>query len=210
MQVTFKQIIVAGGPVLFFLVLLSVYSIALMWERWNTYKKTLSGMSELLRDARRLLKSSDSKNLAALCRDSKTPAGEILFRAITHYGSPAEKREAVEKAIEWHATGLHKGLTVLATIGSTSPFVGLFGTVLGVMRAFKDLAVYSGAGPSIVASGIAEALVNTAAGLFVAIPAIAAYNYFTYKSNQFVREMQWASEQIIDRTSFKEFSGLEV
>ncbi|MFH1619492.1 MAG: MotA/TolQ/ExbB proton channel family protein, partial [bacterium] len=120
--------------------------------------------------------------------------------------SYTEKREAAGKAIEWHSTGLQKGLTTLATIGSISPFIGLFGTVLGIMRAFRDLAVYSGAGPSVVAVGIAEALICTAAGLFVAIPAIVAYNYFTHKSNIFIREMDRITEQAIDKAGFKEFA----
>jgi len=211
MNFTFKQIIAAGGPVLFALAILSVYSIALIWERRTAFKKILTGTDPLLKEVRRLLKSNDAKALvtaAKLCAESKSPAGEIMLRSLSGHGTPAEKREASEKAVEWHASGLQKGLTVLATIGSTSPFVGLFGTVIGVMRAFKDLAAYSGAGPSVVASGIAEALVNTAAGLFVAIPAIAAYNYFVYRANQFVREMDWVTEQIIDKTAAKTYSRI--
>ncbi|MCX5785826.1 MAG: MotA/TolQ/ExbB proton channel family protein [Elusimicrobia bacterium] len=208
MTITFKQLISAGGPILFALMGLSIYSIALIWERWSTYNKTFSGMNDLLRKIHILLKSGEIKQITELCARTKTPAGDIIYKVVTHYGSPLEKRELAEKAVEWQTSRLNKSLAALATIGSISPFVGLFGTVLGVIRAFRDLSVYAGAGPSVVASGIAEALVNTAAGLFVAIPAVVAYNYFTHKANDFASELNWATEQIIDRSASRNFSDV--
>ena len=158
MNISFKQLITAGGPILFFLMGLSIYSIALIWERWSTYKRTFRGMNDLLHKIHALLKTGEMKQITELCARAKTPAGDIMHKVITHYGSPAEKRELAEKAVEWQASRLNKSLTALATIGSISPFIGLFGTVLGVIRAFRDLSMYAGAGPSVVASGIAEAL----------------------------------------------------
>ncbi len=208
MNITFKQLILAGGPILFVLTALSVYSIALIWERWNIFKKTFAGMDDLLHKSHALLKTGEVKQISEMCAKSRTPAGDILHKVITHYGTPQEKRELAEKAIEWHVSRLNRSLTSIATIGSISPFVGLFGTVIGVIRAFKDLSAYAGAGPSVVAMGIAEALVNTAAGLFVAIPAIVAFNYFSHKANDFASEMNWITEQVIDRSSPREFSGV--
>jgi len=208
MNITFKQLLAAGGPILFVLAALSIYSIALIWERWTVYKKAFSGMDDLLHKAHALLKTGEIKQLAELSGKSKTPAGDIVYKVIAHYGSPLEKRELAEKAVEWHVSRLGKSLTAIATIGSISPFIGLFGTVIGVIRAFKDLSTYAGAGPSVVAMGIAEALVNTAAGIFVAIPAIVAYNYFAHKANEFSSEMNWLTEQLIDRSASREFSGI--
>ena len=206
MNITFKQLIAAGGPILFLLAGLSIYSIALIWERWTTYKKTFKGMEDLLHKARLLIKNGENRQIAELCAKHKNPASDILHKVLTHHGSPLEKRELAEKAVEWHGSHLNKSLTAIATIGSISPFIGLFGTVVGVIRAFRDLSMYAGAGPSVVAMGIAEALVNTAAGLFVAIPAIVAYNYFVHKANDFASEMNWITEQLIDKTSAKELS----
>ncbi|HAH32342.1 MAG TPA: hypothetical protein DCL44_08515 [Elusimicrobia bacterium] len=208
MTITFKQLISAGGPILFILMGLSIYSIALIWERWTTYNRAFKGMNDLLRKVHALLKTGEIRQITELCVKSKTPAGDIIYKVISHYGTALEKRELAEKAVEWQASRLNRSLTALATIGSISPFVGLFGTVLGVMRAFRDLSMYAGAGPSVVASGIAEALVNTAAGLFVAIPAVVAYNYFTHKSNDFASELNWAAEQIIDKSSSGDFSNI--
>ncbi|MEK7721688.1 MAG: MotA/TolQ/ExbB proton channel family protein [Elusimicrobiota bacterium] len=208
MNLTFKQLIIAGGPVLFLLVGLSIYSLALIWERWMVYKRTFSGMEDLLHKIHALLKTGEIKQISDLCAKSKNPAGDIVYRIITHYGSPLEKRELAEKAVDWHISRMGKSLTAIATIGSISPFIGLFGTVIGVIRAFRDLSMYAGAGPSVVAMGIAEALVNTAAGLFVAVPAIVAYNYFAHKANDFAGEMSWITEQVIDRAAQREFSGI--
>lgn len=208
MNITFKQMLVAGGPILFVLTALSIYSIALIWERWTAYKKTFNGMEDLVHKAHALLKGGELRQLSEFCMKSRTPAGDILHKVISHYGGAQEKRELAEKAVEWHVARLGKSLTAIATIGSISPFIGLFGTVLGVIRAFKDLSLYAGAGPSVVAMGIAEALVNTAAGLFVAIPAVIAYNYFAHKANEFASEMNWLTEQVIERASHREYSGI--
>ncbi len=208
MNITFKQLIVAGGPILFILAALSIYSIALIWERWSTYRKTFRGMEDLLHKVHLLIKNGETRQTAELCSKIKSPAADIIHKVLTHYGSPLEKRELAEKAIDWHSSHLNKSLTAIATIGSISPFIGLFGTVVGVIRAFRDLSTYAGAGPSVVAMGIAEALVNTAAGLFVAIPAIVAYNYFVHKSNDFSSEMNWMTEQLIDKTAAREFTGV--
>jgi biopolymer transport protein ExbB/TolQ len=94
--------------------------------------------------------------------------------------------------------GLERGLVVLGTIGSTAPFVGLFGTVLGIIRAFSDLAGDTGAGPSVVAAGVSEALVATAAGLFVAIPAVIAYNFFVRSARRQALELETLAAEFID------------
>jgi len=191
-----RALITAGGPVLGLLAAVSIYSLAVIWERRNFFAKNAFLAGDLAREVIKLLKDGEPRKAAELCRRSKSAAGDVLLKAMEPGAARAEKREYCSKAIEWHSFALHKRLTLLATVGSTSPFIGLFGTVLGVMRAFRDLAAYSGAGPSVVAAGIAEALVNTAAGLFVAIPAIFAYNYFISRANGFVREMEWACEEI--------------
>lgn len=208
MNITFKQLVLAGGPVLFLLVCLSLYSIALIWERWSVFRKTFKGMDDILYKIHILLKNGDIRQIQELCSKSRSIAGEIIFKVVNHTGTALEKREFCEKAVEWHVSNLNKRLTAIATIGSISPFIGLFGTVIGVIRAFRDLSMYAGAGPSVVAMGIAEALVNTAAGLFVAIPAIIAYNYFTNKSNQFSVNINWTAEEVIAKTNTREYTGI--
>jgi biopolymer transport protein ExbB/biopolymer transport protein TolQ len=93
---------------------------------------------------------------------------------------------------------MKRGLSALATIGSTAPFVGLFGTVVGILNAFKGIANSKATGLSAVAGGIAEALVTTAFGLLVAVPAVWAYNYFTNKVEAFDVEMDNSSMELIN------------
>ena len=113
----------------------------------------------------------------------------------------AELEKIADSVIDWEVTKLQRRLTILGTLGSITPFIGLFGTVIGVMHAFKDLAANTAtsAGASVVAAGIAEALVNTAAGLFVAVPAVIAYNYYLSKTNYFAKELENIADEIIYR-----------
>ena len=93
---------------------------------------------------------------------------------------------------------LKRGLGFLATIGSTAPFIGLFGTVVGIINAFRSIAATGSGGMSVVSGGIAEALVSTALGIFVAIPAVVAFNHFTGKIENFHVEMNRASSQLVN------------
>jgi biopolymer transport protein ExbB len=93
---------------------------------------------------------------------------------------------------------LKRGVSTLATIGSTAPFVGLFGTVVGIINAFKGISTEKSTGLGAVAGGISEALVTTAVGLFVAIPAVWMFNYFTGRIDAFDVEMGNSSSELID------------
>jgi biopolymer transport protein ExbB/biopolymer transport protein TolQ len=96
-------------------------------------------------------------------------------------------------------TRLERYLGSLATLGNVSPFVGLFGTVVGIIRAFEAIARTGSGGLGTVSAGIAEALVATAAGLFVAIPAVIAYNYFLGRVKLFANAMDSAASEMVDR-----------
>src|SRR5438105_5566539 len=107
-------------------------------------------------------------------------------------------RRACERAEAIVNAELKRGLSGLATIGATAPFVGLFGTTVGIINAFKGMSSEKTAGLSAVAGGISEALVTTAFGLFVAVPAVWAYNWFTNKVEAFGIEMTNSSSELID------------
>jgi biopolymer transport protein ExbB len=115
---------------------------------------------------------------------------------------PGEEIEASKRALERAAAIVHaelkRGVSSLATIGSTAPFVGLFGTVLGIINAFHGISTQKSTGLGAVAGGISEALVTTAIGLFVAIPAVWVYNYFSGKIEAFDVEMDNSSSELID------------
>jgi biopolymer transport protein ExbB len=137
--------------VLWFLILLSIVSIALIFERWSYFRSASKSLESKIQDSLKPLSSND-----------RTTRGVFLTESLV-----AEARLRAEHRLSW-----------LATIGSNAPFIGLFGTVLGIIRAFHDLSQAGTQGSSIVSAGISEALVATAVGLFVAIPAVVGYNYF--------------------------------
>ncbi len=113
-----------------------------------------------------------------------------------------EEIEASKRALERAAAIVHaelkRGISSLATIGSTGPFVGLFGTVVGIINAFKGISSEKSTGLGAVAGGISEALVTTAVGLFVAIPAVWMYNYFSSRVEAFDVEMGNSSSELMD------------
>jgi biopolymer transport protein ExbB/biopolymer transport protein TolQ len=115
---------------------------------------------------------------------------------------PGEELEASRRALERAEAIVHaelkRGLSTLATVGSTAPFVGLFGTVVGILNAFKGISSAKATGLAAVAGGISEALVTTAIGLFVAIPAVWMFNYFTGRVEAFDVEMENSSSELID------------
>src|SRR5579884_3063004 len=130
-------------------------------------------------------------------------AGLQEFRA--HQMSPdisGEEIEASKRALERAEAIVHaelkRGVSTLATIGSTGPFVGLFGTVVGIIHAFQGISTEKSTGLGAVAGGISEALVTTAIGLFVAIPAVWMFNYFTNRIEAFDVEMGNSSSKLID------------
>lgn len=107
-------------------------------------------------------------------------------------------RRAIQRATALTANDLKKGIPSLATIGATAPFVGLLGTVVGIITAFQGIAATGSGGLGAVSAGIAEALIETALGLVVAIPAVWMYNYFTGRLEYFNVEMDNSSSELVD------------
>ncbi len=198
-----RELFAAGGPVLVLLILLSIYSLSIILERFFKFKKSIGVSRKLIAYCRHPIHSDNYEKVSDACTREmtrNTPAAHVIMTLVEKRDrSKAELKEIADSAIDWEVTKLQRKLTVLGTLGSITPFIGLFGTVIGVMHAFKDLAgaSASAAGASVVAAGIAEALVNTAAGLFVAIPAVIAYNYFLSKTNYFGKELENIADEII-------------
>lgn len=200
-----RELLAAGGPILILLLLLSVYSISIILERFFKLRSTISLSRKLMAYCRHPLRSENYQKVEDACRKEvvkNTPAAALILSLVQERNRPqAELEKIADSVIDWEVTKLQRRLTILGTLGSITPFIGLFGTVIGVMHAFKDLAANTAtsAGASVVAAGIAEALVNTAAGLFVAVPAVIAYNYYLSKTNYFAKELENIADEIIYR-----------
>jgi len=192
------------------LFLMSAWSIGVMIDRLIAYngarkqsRQFAPAVAGALREGKldEAIKIADRFNKSHLAK--VVVAGLQEFRA--HQLSSeisGEEIEASKRALERAEAIVHaelkRGISSLATIGSTSPFVGLFGTVVGIINAFKGITQQKSTGLSAVAGGISEALVTTAVGLFVAVPAVWMFNYFTNRIEAFDVEMGNSSSELID------------
>ncbi|HVE13021.1 MAG TPA: MotA/TolQ/ExbB proton channel family protein, partial [Elusimicrobiota bacterium] len=144
----------------------SVISIAATIERWWFFRKARVNVDHLLAGIRKLLESGKADQAQAACQKSPAPAAQIVYYALTHRNhSRADLEELLATKRLEERLKMERFLGVLGTMGNTAPFIGLFGTVVGIIKAFHDLAASGTGGPAIVAAGISEALVATAAGL---------------------------------------------
>ncbi|MBX3018245.1 MAG: MotA/TolQ/ExbB proton channel family protein [Bdellovibrionaceae bacterium] len=172
---------VADQAVLYLLLILSVVSIGLILERWFVLRKFAANSKKMRARVKAAITSHSLDDVEQLSKDPETLEGRAMGFAVKHMKENGSK--GLEEVFNSFALAekpeLERSLNFLATLGSNAPYIGLFGTVLGIMKAFNDLANSPDAGQQTVMAGISIALVATAAGLFVAIPAVIAYNYFS-------------------------------
>ncbi|MBK9430293.1 MAG: MotA/TolQ/ExbB proton channel family protein [Elusimicrobia bacterium] len=178
-----------GGWVIWLLMLASVLTLAVIVERAIVLRRERRAFDGVRVDLRAALNDGDLRRAADLAGGSTTVAASVLSAGLARPAvGPAAVEERLAAARIDGKYRLERRLWVLGTLGNNAPFVGLFGTVLGVIRAFADLAGNAGAGPEVVMAGLSEALVATAVGLLVAIPAVMAYNYFLKRAGEYLAE----------------------
>jgi biopolymer transport protein ExbB/TolQ len=187
-----KLVLVAGTgatAVLYLLLALSVFSVGVVLERWIYFKRRKFDLASVSDAVAKRLRAHDVRGAKKDLGEMRSVEAEIIADVLTCYeDGPDSVQELVQKGIRQRRKVFESGLLFLGTLGSNSPFVGLFGTVLGVVAAFKELGAASasaaaGGGMGNVMGGIAEALIATAVGILVAIPAVIAYNIFQKKCN---------------------------
>lgn len=174
-------VVTQGGAefILYLMIFLSICSLAIIIERYVYLKGILSLSKKVGARANEALKANDLKVLDDLSKNHDALEGRMLNTALRYKTTKGAEGldEVMDGFLLMEKPSLEKNLGFLNTLGNNAPFIGLLGTVLGIVKAFSDLANSQG-NPSVVMAGISEALVATAVGLFVAIPAVAAYNYF--------------------------------
>ena len=195
--------------VVFILFILSAWSLGVMIDRalmYSAARKQSRVFVQQVAGALREGKLDEAISIAE--RNKKSHIAKVVatglseFQSASSQVSEAEVVEAAKRGLDRSIAIVHadmkRGLSGLATIGSTAPFVGLFGTVIGIINAFKGIEAEKATGLSAVAGGISEALVTTALGLLVAVPAVWAFNYFTNKVEAFDVEMDNSSMELIN------------
>jgi biopolymer transport protein ExbB len=165
--------------VLWLLVLLSILSVAIMVERGIAMSGRVVDFDALAGKLQERIAAGDLKAAGELLGEPKSPEVRVALLGLEQLPrgvTPAV--EAMASARSRERLALEKHLGILGTLGNNAPFIGLFGTVLGIIKAFADLSRNQGGGAAVVMAGIAEALVATAVGLLVALPAVVAFNIF--------------------------------
>ena len=198
-NMTFWQLLAKGGWTMVILLVFSLVSWFIIFERSLRYHQAKLDLEGFLPKIKKLVQTRKAVEAADLCQETPGPVAAVLSAGLRHADKGVvSAREAMERTSALELIRLEHFLSVLATVGSVSPFVGLFGTVLGIISAFSALAGNAAAGPTVVASGIAEALIATAAGLFTAVPAVIGYNFFVRRVTRFDTEMATSASDLLD------------
>ena len=195
----------AGWLTTFPLLLCSVLVLAVTLERYSRYRGLEKSTRDLTRAVVDALARRDFSTATALCTATKTPIAGIFREALAWKNIALEDLERILATSRAEALSeLRRGLWVLGTIGSLAPFVGLFGTVWGIMKAFHQIATEGSGGFTVVAAGISEALIATAVGLGVAIVSLAFYNYLQVRIGNIGSAYARSSERLVQALLYVE------
>lgn len=195
-----KDLFIAGGIFMWPLLISLLLGIGVAIERFVTYSRAQQNVPKLLEQLGGYIRKGDLQGAEDLCDRTRGPVAAILRAGLLRRDKGLED---VEKAIE--SSGgiemayLEKGLVVLASVTSIAPMLGFLGTVSGMIRAFGEIAAAKNVEASLVAGGIQEALITTAAGLIIAIPIQMANNYYIARIGRFVTDMEEASMFLVDQ-----------
>lgn len=202
-----------GRGVVIILILMSIWSLTIAVERLWRFQKAKKESLQVALGVTPLLREHKLDQAISFAKDKKfrhSHLARVLAAGLTEFQYESTQtlpedfdivesgKRAIERETLMTTAEMKKGLGNLATISTTAPFVGLFGTVIGIINAFRGMALSGSGGLGAVSAGIAEALATTALGLFVAVPAVWMYNYFLNKIERFQVEMSNSSSQLID------------
>lgn len=195
------------------LLIMSIWSVAIVFDRWKLFRNARIQSRKYAADVSRLLKAGKLKEAVDLSGSAGMKSSHLAKVALAglqewqFQGATGEtdkdaaldaSKRAMQRATAVNLADLKKGLAFLATTGATAPFVGLFGTTVGIINAFAGMSLTGSGGIGAIAGGISEALVTTALGLLVAIAAVWAYNYFSGQVDGFTVEMDNSGQELLD------------
>jgi len=197
------QIFLVGGPVMWPILLCSIFALAIILEKsWYLHKIRVD-TQEFLSSILERIKRHEIKEALQSCEKIKSPISHILKAGILKYDRPRPQiKEAIEDASLYEVPRLERNLPALATIAHISPLLGLLGTVTGMVRCFQTIQAkatsFHPVSPGDLAGGIWEALLTTVAGLVVAIPTFVVYNYLVNRINNLILEMEKAATELVN------------
>ena len=185
---------------MWFILACSIIGLTVIIDRYIVIRKARINVPAFMVRIRGMLKKKDITGAISYCMEEKSPVANIIRKGLTKYKLGHERvKEAIENAGRQEISKLEKGLAVLASISGIAPLLGFLGTVTGMITAFMTIQDLAGsANPSDLAGGIWEALITTAFGLMVGIPALAFYNYFLGAVKKLVGDMETVANDVVD------------
>ncbi|MDH3199115.1 MAG: MotA/TolQ/ExbB proton channel family protein [Candidatus Krumholzibacteria bacterium] len=188
----------------------SIVALSIFFERIWRFRGLVEGARALTRETIQALIQRDIEQAKELCDASDQPIAKVFVEAMSWQNAPLEDLERVLSTSRQEvAYSLKRGLWVIGTVGSLAPYVGLFGTVVGIIRAFGDMAEHGAGGFEVVAAGISEALIATAAGLAVAIIALVFFNFLQTRVGAIAAAYSRSCERFVQALLFLETSSDE-
>lgn len=188
-----------GSGAILLLIFCSLILVGVGIERWLYFRQVRMGRELLLEELDELVEHEKFEEAIELCGRREGSYGRILTAGLTRVNqTKQEAADAMSLTITEEQLSLERNLPVIGTIAVIAPFLGLFGTVLGIIRAFKTIAQRENVGAATLSAGIAEALYATAIGLFIAILAVVGYNYFKFKLRVLVLEWETLASRFLD------------
>lgn len=197
------HLIKIGGVTMVVLLVLSIISVAIILERFIFYrKKARLKRNDFMLKIRQEIKKGSLNSAIEVCKSSNSPFAQVTYAGLSFFGSSEkEASNNMERQIIIETVTLERFTSGIGTIGSVAVYIGLLGTILGILKAFHDVSISGSGGIGVIIGGISEALSTTAAGLCVAVPAVAAYNYFMKKIDDFIKDMELAASETMDLIS---------
>ena len=194
------EMFLKGGLVMWPILACSIIAVAIAIEKFLIIRKSKINVPAFSIKIRGILKKKDVASAMGYCMEEKSPISNIIRRGLKKIKFGRRRvLEAIEVAGKQEISKLEKGLSTLATVAGAAPMLGFLGTVTGMIAAFMKIQELQGsASPSDLASGIWEALLTTAFGLFVGIPALALYNYFVSLIKKIVLDMERVATDVLD------------
>jgi biopolymer transport protein ExbB len=192
-----------GGPAMYALLALSILSVGIVFERLFFFTRQHSDPTSLLKEIGDRVSRDDMNGAIQVCDRHHGMLPKILqFGLYRHEKSRADISDALSIGLLEQLNALEANLSIIGTVAVIAPFVGLFGTVLGIIRAFTDIALKGNSTPAVVAAGVSEALWTTAAGLLVAVIAVVFFNYFKSRIKAYNQEMIVAANKLAEMLHF--------
>ncbi len=192
-----------GGIIMYPIILCSIIALAVFLERLFAYRKSRIIPEQLLRELEAA--NTDSKEIEKICIKYQTPLARIILTGVKRAKFGWEEAVRAMEGVGRHELAvLARELRVLSTIGNVAPMLGFLGTVLGMIQAFSTIAKVGTGKPELIASGISEALITTAAGLIVGIPSILAYNFLRNKLDKLSIMMEEVALKVIEKLMEKQ------